>query len=43
MLDKRVTHAGVGIAKKSNGQLVVAWRAHWKPSEPHNSVGAPGW
>lgn len=43
MLDKRVTHAGVGIAKKSNGQLVIAWRADWKPSEPHNSVGAPGW
>lgn len=43
MLDNRVTHAGVGIARKSNGQFIVAWRAHWKPSEPHNSVGAPGW
>lgn len=43
MLNNKLTHAGVGIAKKSNGQFVVTWRAHWKPSEPHNSVGAPGW
>lgn len=43
MIDPRITHGGVGIAYKSNGQAVVAWRAHWKPSEAHNSVGAPGW
>ena len=43
LLDRRITHAGIGIAQQSNGAYMVVFRGLWEPANAVNSKGAPNW
>lgn len=43
LLERRITHAGIGIAQQPNGAYMVVFRGLWEPANAVNSKGAPRW